>query len=97
MMRMQKRHLRFILDTFGNHFEAQAFCHADDGSGDCGVIEIESNIANEQAMQRDQRPGNRDCEHFASEKTDAAGEVELRIWGPRRSPTSSHSRRGPRR
>jgi hypothetical protein len=50
MMRAQKRHLRIILDAFGNHSEIQAFRHADDCSCDRGIVSLDCDISNKRTV-----------------------------------------------
>ena len=49
-MGAEERHLLFNFNPFGNYFQIQALCHADDGGGDGHVAGVGGNVANEGAI-----------------------------------------------
>ncbi len=40
----------FVFDAFGNDFETQTFCHADNCSCNCRVIRVLGDITNKRAV-----------------------------------------------
>jgi len=51
--------LRFVLHAFGNHFEIQTSCHADDGSGNGRIIRIQRDIPQNERSTFNLLTGNR--------------------------------------